>query len=156
MEGLNDKSKDTFITREDDDISSSSLSQCSSSLSIHTKGKTKIRNIVLLSTARAAKTKSGIKTGYFDSRNCDNFIIKWLKSLVEDGGEVTKDNICDCNNYTTENIFNFVPVLDFNSGRFDMKFIIDILHNSPHSYIEFIIANLNYFKMVIVRTFDDL
>jgi hypothetical protein len=56
----------------------------------------------------------------------------------------------------TENIPNFVPVLGFNSARFDMNFIIDILHNPPHWYIEFIIGNLNYFKMETVRTFDGL
>jgi hypothetical protein len=62
----------------------------------------------------------------------------------------------DCIDYTTENIPNFVPVLGFNSQRFDMNFIIDILHNPPHWYIEFIIGNLNYFKIVTVRTFDEL
>jgi hypothetical protein len=62
----------------------------------------------------------------------------------------------DCINYITENIFNFVPVLGFNSGRFDMNFIIDIFHNPPKWYIEFIIGNLNYFKMVIVRTSNGL
>jgi hypothetical protein len=62
----------------------------------------------------------------------------------------------DCIDYTTENIPNFVPVLGFNSARFDMNFIIDILHNPPHWYIEFIIGNLNYFKMVTIRMFDGL
>jgi hypothetical protein len=52
--------------------------------------------------------------------------------LIEIAGEVTKDNMYDCINYTTENITNFVPVLGFNSTRFDMNFIIDILHNPPH------------------------
>jgi hypothetical protein len=37
-----------------------------------------------------------------------------------------------------------------------MNFIIDILHNPPHWYIEFIIGNLNYFKMVTVRTSNGL
>jgi hypothetical protein len=81
---------------------------------------------------------------------------KQLKSLVEVVGEVTKDNMYDCINYTIENIPNFVPVLSFNSARFDMNLIIHILHNPPHWYIEFIIGNLNYFKMVIVRRFDGL
>jgi hypothetical protein len=39
---------------------------------------------------------------------------------------------------------------------FDMNFIIDILHNPPHWNIEFIIDNLNYFKIITVRTFDGL
>jgi hypothetical protein len=37
-----------------------------------------------------------------------------------------------------------------------MNFIIDILHNPPHWYIEFIIGNLNYFKIVTARTFNKL
>jgi hypothetical protein len=52
----------------------------------------------------AAKTKSGIKTGYFYRRDCSDFIIKWLESLIEVAGEVTKDNMYDCVNYTIENI----------------------------------------------------
>jgi hypothetical protein len=37
-----------------------------------------------------------------------------------------------------------------------MNFILDILHNPPHWYIDFIIGNFNYFKMVTVRNFDGL
>jgi hypothetical protein len=87
----------------------------------------------------AVRTKSGIKTANFDRWDCDDFIIRWLKSLVEVAGEVSKDNMYDCINYTTENIPNFVPVFGFNSARFDMNFIIDILRNPPHLYIEFFI-----------------
>jgi hypothetical protein len=58
----------------------------------------------------------------------------------------------DCINYTIEYIPYFVLVLGFNSTRFDMNFIIDILHNPPHWYIEIIIGYFNYFKMVTVRT----
>jgi hypothetical protein len=83
-------------------------------------------------------------------RDCDDFIIKWLQSSIEVAGEVNKDNMYDCINFTTKNISNFVPVLGFNSGRFDMKFIIDILHNPPHWYIEFIIGNLNYSKNILL------
>jgi hypothetical protein len=155
-EPLNNNDENIMIEREDDDSSSSSLSQPSSNPSSPTKITTKISHVVLFSAAWAAKTKSGIKTAYFDRRDGDDFIIKWLKSLVEVAGEVSKDNMYDFINYMTENIPNFVPVLGFNSARFDINFIIDILHNPPHWYIEFIIGNLNYFKMVSVRTFDGL
>jgi hypothetical protein len=76
--------------------------------------------------------------------------------LIEVAAKITKDNMYDCINYTIENIPNFVPVLGFNSARFDMNFIIDILRNPPHWYIEFIIDNLNYFKMVTVKTSNGL
>jgi hypothetical protein len=150
---LNNNDENITIERKDDDNSSLSLSQpssSSSSSSTPTKCTTKISHIVPLSAVLAAKTKTGIKTAYFDRRDGDDFIIKWLKSLVEVAGEVSKDNMYDCIDYTTENIPNFVPVLGFNSVRFDMNFIIHILHNPPHWYIEFIIGNLNYFKMVTV------
>jgi hypothetical protein len=60
----------------------------------------------------------------------------------------------DCIKYKTGNIPNFVPVLVFNSARFEMNFINDILHNPPHLYIEFIIGNLNYFKIVTILIFN--
>jgi hypothetical protein len=75
-EPLNDKNKDTFIAREHHHTSSSSLSQPSSSSSSPTQDTTKISHVVLLSTAWDAKTKSRIKTGYFDRRDGDDIIIK--------------------------------------------------------------------------------
>jgi hypothetical protein len=64
-EPLNNNNKNITIDREDDDSSSSSLSQPSPSSS-PTKGTTKISHVNLLSAAWAPKTKSGIKTAYFD------------------------------------------------------------------------------------------
>jgi hypothetical protein len=132
-DSLDNNIETTGIEREDDDTSSSSSSsQHPSSSSSTAKNTTKISNIILVSAAWAAKTKSGVKTGYFDRRDGSDFIIKWLESLVEVAGEVTKDNMYDCINYTIENIPNFVCVLGFNSARFDMNFIIDILYNPLH------------------------
>jgi hypothetical protein len=109
-ESINNNNENITIEREDDDSSSSSLSQHSSSSSSTTKYTTKISNIILLSAACAAKTKSVIKIAYFDHRDGDDFIIKWLKSLVEVAAEVSKDNMYDCIDYITENIPNFVPM----------------------------------------------
>jgi hypothetical protein len=153
---LNNNNKNITIYRKDHDTSSSSLFQPSSSSSNPTQNTTKISHVVLLSAVWAAKIKSGIKTTYFDRRDGDDFVIKCIKSLVKVTEEVSKDNIYDCINYTAKKIPNFVPVLGFNLARFDVNFIIHILHNPPHGYIEFIIGNLNYFKMVTVRTFDGL
>jgi hypothetical protein len=151
MEELIDNKKEDITIELEDDSSSSS----SSSSSVFAKSIEKISYIVLLSAAWAAKTKSGVKTGYFDCRNGLAFIVKWLESLTEVAGEVTKDNMYECIIYTIENKPNFVPVLGLNWARFDMN-ILDILHNPPHWYTEFIIGNLNYFKMVTVKTFDGL
>jgi hypothetical protein len=131
-ESLDNNIETTEIEREDDETAySSSSSQPPSSSSSTTEGTTKVSNIILLSAAWTAKIRSGIKTGYFDRRDGPDFIIKWLESLIEVAGEVTKYNMFDCINYVTENIPNFVPVLGFNSDRIDMNFIIDILHNPP-------------------------
>jgi hypothetical protein len=104
---INNKKENTTIELEDDSSSSSS----SSSSSTPRKSTEKINHIVLLSAAYTEKTKSGVLTGYFNHRDGSDFIIKWLESLIEVAGEVTKDNIYDCINYTTENISNFVPFL---------------------------------------------
>jgi hypothetical protein len=49
---------------------------------------------------------------------------------------------------------NCIPVLGYNSARFDMNFLINILHDPPNHHIESIIGNLVYFKQVMVRTAD--
>jgi hypothetical protein len=58
---IDNKKEDTTIKLEDN-----SSSSASSSSSTPTKSTEKISYIVLLSAAWAAKTKSGVKTGYFD------------------------------------------------------------------------------------------
>jgi hypothetical protein len=65
MEELIDNEKEDITIELEDD--SSSLS--SSSSSAPTKSTEKISCIVLLSVAWATKTKSGVKTGYFDHRD---------------------------------------------------------------------------------------
>jgi hypothetical protein len=64
-----------------------------SSSSSPTQGTTKISYVVLLSAPRTGKTKNVIKNVHFDHRYGDDFIIKWLISLVEVVGEVSKDNM---------------------------------------------------------------
>jgi uncharacterized protein (DUF1810 family) len=65
--------------------------------------------------------------------------------------EVVEDN----KYYTFNDVYEYItiynPVLGYNFARFDMKFIIDILHNFPHRSIECIIGNINNFKMVSIR-----
>jgi hypothetical protein len=63
-EPLHDKNKDIFIAREDDNTSSSSLSEPSSNSSSFTQRIIKISHTILLSSAWAVKSKRGIKTAY--------------------------------------------------------------------------------------------
>jgi DNA phosphorothioation-dependent restriction protein DptG len=65
---IDNKKEDTTFELEDHSSSSSS-----SSSSTPIKSTEKISHIVLLSSACAAKTKSGIKTGYCDRRDGSEF-----------------------------------------------------------------------------------
>jgi hypothetical protein len=75
--------------------------------------------------------KSGTKVGYYDLRDGDDLIMKWLRSLMEVVVEVECDNNYGCIDYNAKNIVNYVRVLGYNSSRFDMNFLINILHDLP-------------------------
>jgi hypothetical protein len=107
-----------------------------------------------LSAAWCAKTKTGTKVGYYNLRDVEDFIVKWLRSLMEVAVEVECDNRYDCIDYSVNKIMNYVPVLGYNSSKFDMNFLINILHDPPNHHVESIIGNLIYFKQVMVRTAD--
>jgi hypothetical protein len=92
--------KELINNKKEDTAKDNSSSLSSSSSSTPKKSTEKIIHIVLLSATCAAKTKTGIKTGYFDCRNGSDFIIKWLESLIEVAGEVTKDNMYEFVKYT--------------------------------------------------------
>jgi hypothetical protein len=87
-------------------------------------------------------------------RDGEDFIVKWLKSLIEVAVEVERDNRYDCIDYNMNKIMNYVTVLGYNSARFDMNFLINILHDPPNHHVESIIGNLVYFKQLTVRTAD--
>jgi hypothetical protein len=124
-------------------------SSSSSSSDIVKKNSTdKISHITLLSAAWCAKTKSGTKVGYYDLRDGEDFIVKWLRLLMEVAVEVERDNRYDCIDYNVNKIMNCVPVLGYNSSKFDMNFLINILHDPPNHHVESIIGNLIYFKQV--------
>jgi hypothetical protein len=146
-----DDEQNTHIDVEDSKESSSS----SSSSDITKKKSTdKISHITLLSATWCAKTKSGTKFGYYDLRDGEDFIVKWLRSLMDVAVEVERDNRYDCIDYSVNKIMNYVPVLGYNSSKFDMNFLINILHYPPNYHAESIIGNLIYFKQVTVRVAD--
>jgi hypothetical protein len=89
-----DNKKENTIELEDDSSSSNFFSPSSTP----TKSTENISHIILLSVVWAAKTKSGVKTGYFDRRDSSDFIIKWIKFLIEIAGEVTKDSMYESPN----------------------------------------------------------
>jgi hypothetical protein len=125
-----DDEQNTHIDVEDSKESSSS-SRSSSDIT-KKKCADKISHITLLSAAWRAKTKSGTKVGYYDLRDGEDFIVKWLRSLMEVAVEVERDNRYKCIDYSVNKIMNYVSVLGYNSSKFDMNFLINILHNPPN------------------------
>jgi hypothetical protein len=63
---------------------------------VNKKSTDKISHITLLSAAWCAKMKSGTKVGYYDLRDGDDFILKWLRSFMEVDVEVECDNRYYC------------------------------------------------------------
>jgi hypothetical protein len=121
---------------------------------VNKKNADKISHITLLSAAWCAKMKSETKVGYYDLHDGEDIIVKWLRSLMEITAEVECDNRYDCIDYRVNKIMNYVPVLGYNSPKFDMNFLINILHNLPNHLVESNIGNLVYFKQVMVMTTD--
>jgi hypothetical protein len=81
-------------------------------------------------------------------------MVKWLKSFIEVAAEVECNNRYSCIDYNMNNIVNYVLELGYNPSRFDMNFMINILHDPPNHHVESIIGNLIYFKQVTVRIAD--
>jgi hypothetical protein len=87
---------------------------------------------------------------------CDeeDFRVKLLKLLIEVTGKVECDNRYDCIDYNINTIMNYVLILGYNSSKFNMNFLINILHNPPNHHVESIIGKLIYSKQVMERTAD--
>jgi hypothetical protein len=102
---------------------------------VNKKSTDKMSHIILFSSAWCVKLKSGTMFGYYDVHNKEDFIVKWLKSLIEVAAEVERDNKYVC--------------IDYN-----MNFLINILYDQPNHHVESIIGNLIYFKQMAVRTAD--
>jgi hypothetical protein len=86
-----------------------------------------------------------------DVRDGENFIAKWL-NLIEIAAEVECNNRYDCIDYNTNKIMKYKLVLGYNLSRFDMNFLINILHDPPNHHVESIIGKLIYLKQVTVMT----
>jgi hypothetical protein len=112
--------------------------------------------MILLSPAWCAKIESRMRVGYYDKRDGEDFIVKWLNTLIEVAVEVERDNSYHCIDYNMNKIMNYLPVLRYSSSRFDMNFLINILHKSPNHHVENIIGNLIYFKQVTVKVADGI
>jgi hypothetical protein len=105
-----------------------------------------------LSVSSCAKTAKGNIIRYFDIRDGDDFINQWLEVLFQDAIEVAEDNAYEDIDYSLEKIPNDVPVLGYNSSRFDLNFLLTYLHQPPQWFIETTIGELTNFKMTKVKS----
>jgi hypothetical protein len=144
------------IDIEDSEESSFSSSSDCDSKADHGNKKTidKMSDITLLSAEWCAKMKSGTKVRYYNVSYREDFIVKWLMSLIEVALEVERDNRYDYIDCNINKIINYVLVFGNNSSRFNMNFLINFLYHTTNHNIENIIGNLIYFKQVTLRKGD--
>jgi hypothetical protein len=95
--------------------------------------------------AWCAKLKSRTNVGYYDESVGEDFMVKYLKSLIDVLAKV---------DYNMNKIINYVQMFGYNSSTFDINFLINILHNPPNHHIENVIGKLNYFVQETVSTTD--
>ncbi|KAA6403672.1 MAG: hypothetical protein EZS28_000785 [Streblomastix strix] len=103
-------------------------------------------NLEPLCVASTMKTKKEIKTIYFDNSTV-NFIDEWLKLLFEEAKQVKFDN-----KYHGENIpqcFD-VPVLGWDSSKFDTSLIFRNLHSNQYVISKYIGSGAHP-KQIVVR-----
>jgi hypothetical protein len=100
-----------------------------------------ISNVKPLSIAAAFHSKKPIKAIYFDLRNGEDFITQWLRQVFKAAKQISYDNkyVKYKNEFTKdgkdrEENFPYkhweVPMLGFNSARFDMNLLLPYLHNT--------------------------
>ncbi|KAA6380110.1 MAG: hypothetical protein EZS28_024364 [Streblomastix strix] len=83
-----------------------------------------------LSVASTIRNKYGIKKIFFSQQDGDDFIIQWLNQLFKEADQVNADNqyIKDaCTIYETIPYSMEVPIVGFNSSRFDISLIISYI-----------------------------
>jgi hypothetical protein len=70
-----------------------------------------------------SKEQNGTKVGYYDVCDIEDFMVKWLKLLIEVAAEVKCDDKHDYmdNNHTNKIVKN-IRVLRYNSSRFEIIF----------------------------------
>jgi hypothetical protein len=103
-----------------------------------------------LAVSGTIKTKSGIEIVYKDERDGKDFIKQWLEIIFEKAKQIKIDN-----SYNDKNIpfDNYVPIIGFNSGRFDLNFLLEHLSNPPAWNIKKCMGSTN-FKTICVTSKD--
>ncbi|KAA6380366.1 MAG: hypothetical protein EZS28_024107 [Streblomastix strix] len=107
-------------------------------------------NLEPLCVSSTIKTKNEIKTIYLDNRT-ENFIDEWFKLLFEEAKQVKIDN-----KYHDENIpqcFD-VPVLDWDSSKFDTSLIFRNLHQNQYVISKYI-GSGSHPKQIVVRNTEN-
>jgi hypothetical protein len=100
-----------------------------------------------LSVAATVYTKNYTKHLYKDIRDGPKFITLWIAEVFKEAEQVRLDNA-----YKDPAIpfDNFVPIIGFNSSRFDSKLIYKFLHNPPYWSFKSSMGDSAY-KMITVQ-----
>ncbi|KAA6382150.1 MAG: hypothetical protein EZS28_022323, partial [Streblomastix strix] len=83
-----------------------------------------------LSVASTIRIKQGIKKIFFSQQNGDDFIVQWLYQLFKEAEQVNADNLYITEAYTIDETIPYsmeIPIVGFNSSRFDISLIISQL-----------------------------
>lgn len=108
-------------------------------------------SLVPLSVASTVKLPNTTKTIYYDVRDGEDFIIKWIQSLF-----VNAQAIIDANSYQDKDIpfDDTVTVLGYNSARFDINLFIDKLQIPDKWRVISYLGSSNSCKQVIIQKGD--
>jgi hypothetical protein len=102
-----------------------------------------------LSIDSCVYSSKGEKIVYFDIRDGEDFVEKWVNKIFEEANQIIKDNKYEDPSIPFD---NFVPIIGFNSSRFDLNLILKHLHKPEKGIkIKKIIGSLNNFKALIIE-----
>jgi hypothetical protein len=98
-----------------------------------------------ISVSAAYRTKRGIFTSFHCIKDGDNFMLTWMREMIEFAKEIYEDN-----RYSNPNIpqRNEVVVFGYNNSRFDNNLIFKELHNPPDWSFADVVGDLCNFKQV--------
>ena len=105
-----------------------------------------------LSVASTIKSKKGIRTIYYDLRDGDDFITKWISQLFIEADKMKEDNLIKgvpLEKQLKDNKY-VITILGYNSSRFDINILLKHLE-SDNWHIVSLLGCSTKFKQVLVQ-----
>ena len=107
--------------------------------------------MIPLSVSLTIKSKKGVRTCYFSKRDDDDFVNSFIQAVFDNHDEIYNDNTIVTPTRTLPP--RHVPVLGFNSGKFDMNLLLPYLNKNGWEVKDFI-GTLSSFKSFTIQTSD--